>query len=263
MNSRVPLAAFACLAALSISAQPATAWDPIGDITHPDRIVRNVGRTLDDAGRTVDRWRIEAQSQTAAPAFEAWLVASRNTSMNGAQPVPAHIASAISGQVDADALAAARFRVGDRGSLNLANLSIKYGDARAVTLIDVIVFETWDDANDPALWVHELKHVEQFREWGVRDFAIRYLRSWNSVEDAAYAAENRYQPVQVSYRTPQSYPYQPLATYPARQAPGLSTKCWFTTGYRFGQVIDYAPMAPLPVGFSCQDGMGSFGYVVP
>ena len=41
---------------------PAFAWDPIGDITHPDRIVRNVGRELDNAGKEIDRVRLEAQA---------------------------------------------------------------------------------------------------------------------------------------------------------------------------------------------------------
>lgn len=263
MLFRISLATLASVAALSISAQRAAAWDPIGDVKHPHRILKNVERTIRDAGRTVDRGRIEAQSQAAAPVLEAWLIASRNNSMVGAQPVPAHIRSAISGQVDAGALDAARFRVGDRGSLNLAKLSIKYGDARAVALIDLIVFETWDDANDPALWVHELKHVQQFLEWGVRDFSIRYLRSWNSVENEAYHAQHQYKPPSTSYRTAQAYPQQHPPIHPARQTPGLSTRCLFTMGYRSGQVIDFVQFAPLPVGFYCQDGMGSFGYVVP
>ena len=41
-----------------------------------------------------------------------------------------------------------------------------------------------------------------------------------------------------------------------------STLCRFTQGPRRGQVQDYAPMAPLPVGSSCQDARGSSGVVI-
>ena len=43
---------------------------------------------------------------------------------------------------------------------------------------------------------------------------------------------------------------------------GMSTLCRFTNGPRAGQVQDYAPMAPLPVGTPCHDGQGSTGVVV-
>ncbi len=41
-----------------------------------------------------------------------------------------------------------------------------------------------------------------------------------------------------------------------------STLCRFTSGPRRGETQDYAPMAPIPVGSSCQDARGSFGTVV-
>jgi hypothetical protein len=41
-----------------------------------------------------------------------------------------------------------------------------------------------------------------------------------------------------------------------------STLCRFTDGPRQGQVQDYAPMDPIPVGSNCQDGRGSSGVVV-
>lgn len=42
----------------------------------------------------------------------------------------------------------------------------------------------------------------------------------------------------------------------------MSTLCRFTSGPRAGQVQDYAPMAPIAVGSSCQDAKGSYGAVV-
>lgn len=201
------------LLALLLVASPtlAWAWDPVGDITHPERIIRNVGREADHAvrdipniprnvarevgnvGSEIDRMRLEAQVQAAAPAFEAWLNNSRNTARSGGtRPIPPDIRSALVGRYDDDVLARAQFKVGDNGILNLANLSIRYGDASAVTLVDTIIFSNEQSANDPSIWAHELKHIQQFRDWGTRDFAIRYLRSWNSVEGEAYAAQRNF-----------------------------------------------------------------------
>lgn len=186
--------AFAAFSMVSLVSTSVLAWDPIGDITNPGRIVRNVGRELDNAGQQIDRVRLEANAQAGAPVLEAWLNQSRNDASSGAMPIPQHIRHQLQGFYDTDLLNRARFKVGDPGVLNLSNLSIQYGGAAAVTLIDIIVFKNAADAyNNTTLWAHELKHVQQFRDWGVRDFAIRYLRSWNGVEGEAYAAENSYQ----------------------------------------------------------------------
>lgn len=144
-------------------------------------------------GRDVDRMRLEFQSSVfSGPALEQWLIASRNSSMNGAMPIPPGIRQALQGWYDDGLMNMVRFKVGDGGELNLANNSMRFGDATAVTLIDVIVFRGPNEANNPALWAHEMKHVQQFRDWGVHSFAVQYMRSWNSVEDPAYAVEREY-----------------------------------------------------------------------
>lgn len=187
---------FLLVACSTLTFSPCWAWDPIGDITHPDRIVRNVaretgnavrdipnvprnvGREIDNAGQTIDRWRLEGQAQAGAPVLENWFIQSRNNAASGGTfPVPPHIRQALAGFYDEDILNRARYKIGDAGVVNLASLSISYGHADAVTLIDVIVFANQAGANDPVLWAHELKHVQQFRDWGTRDFSIRYLRS--------------------------------------------------------------------------------------
>ena len=209
---------FALIVALT---SPAFAWDPVGDITNPGRIIRNIERETKAAGRTLDQARIEAQVQAAAPAFQAWLEQSRNSARSGGTaPIPPHIRAQIEGYYDSGVLDRASFKIGDAGVFNLAALSIQYGGAAAVTLIDVIVFKSRTDAyNDVSLWVHELRHVKQFRDWGTRDFAIRYLRSWNSVEGEAYAAQRDFDgwrsrqvnaPAQLPYpdRRPPVLPYR-------------------------------------------------------
>lgn len=180
----------------------ALAWDPIGDLQNPGRILRNVEREVGNAGRAVDRARLEAQAQAGAPALQAWLQESRNTARNGGtSSIPAHIRNQVAGFFDEGLLNSVRYKIGDAGVFNLANLSIQYGGANAVTLIDTIVFTNPADAeNNVVLWVHELKHVQQFRSWGTRDFAIRYLRSWNGVEGEAYAAQDQF----IQWRNSQS-----------------------------------------------------------
>lgn len=178
---------------LALMAMPAQGWDPVKDLKDPGRIIKNIEREARNAGRQVDRVRREAEVQAAAPIFEQWLKESRRTSSRGARPIPDQIRRQLKGFYSDDLLNRARYKIGDPGVFNLANLSIQYGDAAAVTLIDVIVFRDGLDADyDARLWAHELKHVQQFRDWGTRDFAIRYLRSWNSVENAAYDADQRF-----------------------------------------------------------------------
>lgn len=135
----------------------------------------------------------EAKAQAFGDALANWIQQSRNTAIGGAQSIPPVIRQALTGYIDEDAMNRVRYKVGDMGVLNLANLTMNFGqmftglDANAVTLIDVIVFRTADDAIDASLWAHELTHVAQYRDWGVRDFGIRYARNSNKVEAMAYA----------------------------------------------------------------------------
>ena len=146
---------------LLLGAGSSWSWDPIGDITHPERILRNVGREVGNAGAELDRMRLEANAQAGAPVLEAWLNQSRNNAMRGGtSPIPPRIRQALDGFYDDDLLNRVSFKIGDAGVLNLANLSITYGDAGAVTLVDVVVFADSSDAqSNDELWAHELKHV--------------------------------------------------------------------------------------------------------
>jgi Domain of unknown function (DUF4157) len=86
-----------------------------------------------------------------------------------------------------------RYKIGDNGFANLAHLLEQGGAAAAVTLIDVVVFRGPSEAADPAMWAHELTHVDQYRDWNVHSFAVQYTRNWRGVEDPAYAKGNGYQ----------------------------------------------------------------------
>jgi hypothetical protein len=55
----------------------------------------------------------------------------------------------------------------------------------AVTLDYVIVFSDEESLNNMWLWIHELKHVEQYDRWGVKSFAANYLLNHGMVEQEA------------------------------------------------------------------------------
>lgn len=55
----------------------------------------------------------------------------------------------------------------------------------AITLEDVIVFRSAQDAYDPILWAHELTHVRQYQTLGVEGFAAFYSVAWDFLEQQA------------------------------------------------------------------------------
>ena len=64
-------------------------------------------------------------------------------------------------------------------------------DARAMCLQDIVVFRNLSDVyNDVALWVHELKHFEQYERLGLDRFAAEYTVNRQTYENEANNAEN-------------------------------------------------------------------------
>ncbi len=152
-------------------------------------------------GAAFEHFKKEVIAQVAGNPLEVWLIQSQQTARPNSLPIPTSIRQKLNGYIEADVMNRATYKVGDNGVMNLANLTLKYGDnfvgsdPSAITLIDTIVFRDANDAqNDPALWAHELTHVRQFRDWGVRNFAISYARDSGSVEAPAYAVQNAYWP---------------------------------------------------------------------
>jgi hypothetical protein len=129
----------------------------------------------------------------AATSLEQWLVRSRNTAAAGqTQPIPLHIRAHLEPYYDLQVLDSARYKVGDDVQLNAAHTMLQNPDVSAVTLIDIIVFRHEHDALDNvALWAHELKHVQQYLEWGVGEFARRYTRDHQAVEAPAYEIQRQ------------------------------------------------------------------------
>lgn len=184
---------------------------------------------------------VEGTAQANGLALEEWIRDSHGTAQNGAQPIPDIIRLQLTGYASEDSMNRVRYKVGDNGFINLAGVLEKGGLARAVTLVDVIVFHSQEDVADPALWAHELTHVDQYRDWGVRDFAIRYARNYNGVEDPAYAKQNGY---------PAWFQQHAQAGGVTVQPPQLGAFCYVGGGR-------YGPGPLQPIGSSCFIGTPS------
>jgi hypothetical protein len=132
----------------------------------------------------------------AAPAVADLIAASRDDAIKrGVETIPVAIRREIGDYVPAEVLDAVRWCAACGGELSLQKTTFMLGIAPAITLDYVIVFADRKAAeNDPALWIHELKHVMQFEEWGVEGFAARYVGDYGAVEHEA--AEFRWQWVQ-------------------------------------------------------------------
>lgn len=168
-----------------------------------------------DLGKVIQKGGDEAKAQALAPGFQLWLQQSRNNANGGAQPIPPQIRADLNGFIEPQIMDLVRYQVGDTGFVNLANLTFEYGDkiggsdVAAITLIDTIVFKNTIDAQtNAALWAHELTHIRQFRDWGLRDFALSYIRRPSNAEDPAYQAQNAYIAWKAAY--PQG-PFTPMA----------------------------------------------------
>lgn len=134
---------------------------------------------------------IDNVSRMASSGLASWLKLSRETAIaSGVEPIPLHIRAQLEPWYDFQVLDAARYQVGNPQQLDAASAFLQNPDVNAVTLVDVIVFRSADDARDNiALWAHELKHVQQYQQWGVDDFAARYTRDFDAVEAPAYAIQ--------------------------------------------------------------------------
>lgn len=144
--------------------------------------------TQDEVGALFDN-----VSLLAAAGLESWLLQSQRSALAGkVQSIPLHIRAQLEPYYDVWVLDSVRYKVGDDAQLNAANAMLQNPDVNAVTLLDVIVFRNSADAeSNIALWAHELKHVQQYLEWGASGFATRYTRDYRIVEAPAYAMQSQ------------------------------------------------------------------------
>ncbi|MCU0905296.1 MAG: DUF4157 domain-containing protein [Tabrizicola sp.] len=148
-------------------------------------LAQSPGQPWESTGRAV----LETGLDIAAASLANALVLSRDAAWaEGTRPMPPHIRQALLDWYPAELLDSIEYRTGIPEGSTLQSLAMRHGDATAIALVDTIVFaNVWDAENNVALWAHEVKHVEQFRRWGLMGFAQRYVRDHAAVEAEAYA----------------------------------------------------------------------------
>ncbi|MCW2390154.1 hypothetical protein M2333_003200 [Sphingobium sp. B11D3B] len=179
----VPLAAVGLLIPASGFTVPARAQDA----------ARQVVPAFDEAGRRLLTDLQGAGQLFAAQALASWITASRNDAVAaGVEPIPPAIRARLRGHMPDALLDRVRYRVGQGHEFSLQTNTFNRSNAAAITLDDVVLFRSAEDAaSDVGLWAHELHHVHQYRQWGVQGFAQRYTREYQGVEAEAHAGADR------------------------------------------------------------------------
>lgn len=131
--------------------------------------------------------QLQYGSNIISATLESALRKSRDYARADSHPIPNEIHDALVPFYPDDLLKNVRYAIGDTSPDGVAGFAIRNGNAAAVTLIDTIVFKDDNYVRNIALWSHELRHVQQYKEWGVLGFATRYAFSWQDVEADATA----------------------------------------------------------------------------
>jgi hypothetical protein len=123
--------------------------------------------------------------EIAGPILAELIRAGISDANNGElKPLPPHVKRSLAGYFPADLLDKVRWRSG-YGTATLQSLSLKLGNRDAITLDNIIVFEDGRSIENLHLVAHEVAHVLQYHQWGITDFAKRYVRNYGGVEAAA------------------------------------------------------------------------------
>jgi hypothetical protein len=127
-----------------------------------------------------------ATRERLVPGIRDWVVSLRDDARErGVERIPHELHEILRGHVPQDVLARVRWRID--GDVSVAGQSLfQLGGVRAVTLDDVILFASAQEAADATLWAHELYHVMQYTEWGIDGFVDRYLADRHAVEHEAW-----------------------------------------------------------------------------
>ncbi len=130
-----------------------------------------------------------------APALRDWaarllaqlIEAAREQAIaDGVRQVPPAVYRGLLGYFPPAVLQRARFASGGASRIALPAVAFSYGNPKAITLGDVILFR--DDRaaqTDLRLWAHELTHVMQYQRWGLDGFAARYVADCRGIEREA------------------------------------------------------------------------------
>lgn len=236
---RFPLKAFFCaLVAAAASPSASAQWGfriptPFGDVQgsiDPVRFavspldylvpvpVPTVGDAVQFAMRNPDgavRVALDPSSGPAA-AVTAAIVAGRNDVLErGGARIPDHVRQALRGWYTDEFMEGVRWSTNWNLLQNSAQAALFFGDrnARAITLMNVVVFRDLTAVNDIALWAHELHHVRQYQEWGVFTFAERWLADTSNTSQIELPAYQHQEVVEAGLATARIAQHQQLRSY--------------------------------------------------
>ena len=115
-----------------------------------------------------------------APVMAAWISSVRDDAFErGAAKIPNEIREALVDYVPIEILESVRWSIDGR--------VLSIGQVQAATFDNVVLFASDDAMTDLKVWVHELFHVMQYREWGVDNFALRYIENRAEIENDAWS----------------------------------------------------------------------------
>jgi hypothetical protein len=199
---------------------------------------------------------------------------SRNTHWGSAQPLPPAVRRDLAPYFPANVLNGARYRV-KSGAISLPAAINLLNRGNAVTLDDLIVFDSAAQTQNLELWAHELTHVVQYKNMGVESFANVYsVTGGQGLEQQARenaatiirAIQNRLPAnVQASYQyAPSAFaaPTSPSAYIMAGQQFVPPQYCMQWTAAPGGAQVGNACVVPVAItGFNIAGPYGA--YMVP
>ena len=157
------------------------------------RAGRAIVREANQAGRWVARQGQKGLALAGMGPLTVWITASRGATMGaGVRPIPQEMRAILAPHFSSKLLDSVRFRAGKGPWLALPRLGFEFGNAKVMTLDNVIAFKEQNGTQNPKLWAHECVHVRQFRKWGIPMFSYYYIFDKNSVEREARDFANKY-----------------------------------------------------------------------
>ncbi len=80
----------------------------------------------------------------------------------------------------------------------LQSTALRVGGAKAITLVNVVVFKDVAETYDINTWAHECVHVRQYQTLGLAEFAATYTLDFKAIEAPAYRFGDYYRDVRHS-----------------------------------------------------------------
>ncbi|MCP1768648.1 eCIS core domain-containing protein [Bradyrhizobium japonicum] len=221
------------------------------DIRLPDLTLHNIQEVFAAPWVLNARIILSLAGVTNGPQLAEWFQRSRDSAYPSSQPIPPDIRQFLQQWYSPAILNLARFKVGDGGAINLAGTLLRAHAADAVVLIDVIVFANQQAAQDWALWAHEVKHVEQFAQMGVDNFANAYISNYTAIENPAEQMQSTAgQALNAGHYGSQSMDVMPQQARVCVVGPQPYQRC------------SYDPTTPINTVCTCDNQPGLYGRII-